>query len=147
LFDLGKKPGGDARSTGAAKGDDVEYVVEIPFLTAVRGGKVSVEVAITEDCATCGGDGAAPGTEKRRCSECGGTGSVSFGQGGFAVSRPCPACFGRGQIPSTPCPSCGGRGSVRQHRKLQINVPEGVDTGSKMRLSGQGERGRAGGTP
>ena len=81
----------------------------------------------------------------RRCGECGGTGTVSFGQGGFAVKRPCPACFGRGQIPDVPCRSCGGRGSVRQHRTIQIAVPEGVDTGSKVRLSRQGERGRAGG--
>lgn len=150
LFDLGKRggpAGAQARGSMRSKGQDVEYVVEIPFLTAVGGGKVAVDVAITEDCATCGGDGAAPGTEKRRCTECGGTGSVSFGQGGFAVSRPCPACFGRGTIPTTPCPSCGGRGAVRQHRKLQINVPEGVDTGSKVRLSGQGERGQAGGPP
>jgi molecular chaperone DnaJ len=123
----------------------VEYVVEIPFLTAALGGKVSVEVAITEDCTTCGGDGAKPGTGLRACSECGGTGTVAFGQGGFAVKRPCPACFGRGKIPESPCASCDGRGSVRQRRKLQINVPVGVDTGAKVRLSGQGERGKGGG--
>jgi molecular chaperone DnaJ len=149
LFDLGGRRGGAAGgpdgSGGRQRGQDVEYVVEIPFLTAVRGGKVSVEVAITEDCATCGGDGAEPGTSRHRCGECGGSGTVSFGQGGFAVKRPCPACFGRGQIPDTPCRSCGGRGSVRQKRTLQIAVPEGVDTGSKVRLSGQGERGKSGG--
>lgn len=150
LFDLGKRGAGGATGTRDGtrqRGQDVEYVVEIPFLTAVRGGKISVDVAITEDCATCGGDGAAPGTELRRCTECGGTGTVSFGQGGFAVTRPCPACFGRGRIPATPCPSCGGRGTIRQNRKIQITVPEGVDTGSKVRLSGQGERGSAGGPP
>jgi molecular chaperone DnaJ len=150
LFDLGGRRGGGAggpRAAGRARGQDVEHVVEIPFLTAVRGGKVSVDLAITEDCATCGGDGAAPGTSKRRCGECGGSGTVSFGQGGFAVKRPCPACFGTGQIPETPCPSCGGRGVVRQRRTIQIAVPAGVDTGSKVRLSGQGERGRDGGPP
>ena len=148
LFDLGKKggqPGG--RRTDRAKGQNVEYVVEIPFLTAVRGGKVSVDVAITEDCATCGGDGAKPGTNARRCDECKGTGTVSFGQGGFAVKRPCPACFGRGTIPETFCEVCGGRGTVRQQRRIQINVPTGVDEGSRVRLSGQGERGRQGGAP
>ena len=150
LFDLGGRRAGGAggpRAAGRARGQDVEHVVEIPFLTAVRGGKVSVDLAITEDCATCGGDGAAPGTSKRRCGECGGSGTVSFGQGGFAVKRPCPACFGTGQIPETPCPSCGGRGVVRQRRTIQIAVPAGVDTGSKVRLSGQGERGRDGGPP
>ncbi|MGD2045454.1 MAG: molecular chaperone DnaJ [Gemmatimonadota bacterium] len=147
LFDLGKRgqPGGS--KPGRQKGQNVEYVVEIPFLTAVRGGKISVDVAITEDCATCGGDGAKPGTQMRRCDECKGTGTVSFGQGGFAVKRPCPACFGRGKIPQSPCDVCHGRGAIRQNRKIQINVRPGVDTGSKVRLSGQGERGRAGGPP
>jgi molecular chaperone DnaJ len=122
-------------------------VVEIPFLTAVLGGKVSIDVAITEDCATCGGDGAKPGTESRRCDECKGSGTVSFGQGGFAVKRPCPACFGRGKIAEALCESCRGRGSVRQQRRLQVNVPAGADNGTKVRLSGQGERGKLGGAP
>jgi molecular chaperone DnaJ len=147
LFDRGKKTSQGPRRRGPQQGQHVEYVVEIPFLTAVEGGKVSVEVAITEDCATCGGTGAKPGTPLKTCSECGGSGNVAFGQGGFAVKRPCPACFGRGKIPQTPCPSCDGRGTVRQSRKVQISVPSGVDTGSKVRLSGQGERGRDGGKP
>jgi len=145
LFDRGKKSGTTTRKRGPSKGQNVEYVVEIPFLTAVRGGKVPIEVAITEDCTTCGGEGAAPGTKLRTCSECGGSGHVAFGQGGFAVKRPCPACFGRGKLPESPCTSCEGRGTVRQRRKIQINVPTGVETGSKVRLSGQGERGRDGG--
>lgn len=156
LFDLNKdKPGGAApgpqsgpkKKSGRQKGENVEYVVEIPFLTSVRGGKISVDVAITEECATCGGDGAKPGTEVKRCEECKGTGSVSFGQGGFAVQRPCPACFGRGKLPETPCASCSGRGAVRQQRKISINVRPGVETGSKARLSGHGERGKKGGPP
>ena len=149
IFDRGRRPGGPETQTrrgGPQKGEDIEYVVEIPFETAVKGGPISVQIAVTEDCATCGGNGAAPGSNVQRCRECGGTGTIAFGQGGFAVTRPCPACFGRGSIPETPCPTCGGAGSLRQNRKIQINVPEGVDTGSKVRLSGQGERGRAGGT-
>lgn len=145
LFDLGKKTSQGARKRGPEKGQNVEYVVEVPFLAAALGEKISVEVAITEDCATCGGEGAKPGTGHRTCSECGGSGHVAFGQGGFAVKRPCPACFGRGRIPEVPCPSCEGKGTVRQRRKIQINVPAGVETGSKVRLSGQGERGRGGG--
>ena len=146
LFDnLGKKAPGGGTKRGREKGPNVEYVVEVPFLIAACGGKVSIEVSITEDCATCGGDGAKPGTELKRCTECKGSGDVSFGQGGFAVKRPCPACMGRGQIPETPCTSCEGPGTVRQKRKLQINVPAGVETGSKVRLSGQGERGKSGG--
>jgi molecular chaperone DnaJ len=145
LFDLGKKGAQGTRRQGPEKGQNVEYVVEIPFLTAARGGKISVDVAITEECATCHGSGAKPGTQHRTCTECAGSGHVSFGQGGFAVKRPCPACFGRGKIPETPCTVCDGRGTVRQKRKIQINVPSGVETGSKVRLSGQGERGRSGG--
>jgi molecular chaperone DnaJ len=154
LFDLGKEKAhqggpsaGPRKTSPRQKGQNVEYVVEIPFLTAAKGGKISVDVSITEDCATCGGDGAKPGTDVKRCEECKGTGHVSFGQGGFAVKRPCPACLGRGKLPETPCPSCTGRGAVRQHRKITINVRPGVETGSKVRLSGQGERGRHGGPP
>lgn len=155
LFDMGKKGGeGPGAGTPGArpksarrKGENVEYVVEIPFLTAARGGKISVDVAITEDCTTCGGNGAKPGTSVKRCDECNGSGTVSFGQGGFAVKRPCPACLGRGKLPQTPCPSCGGRGAVRQQRKISLNVRPGVETGTKVRLSGQGERGRDGGPP
>ena len=147
LFDRGKREPGQDPRRGPHKGQNVEYVVEVPFLTAARGGRVSVSVAITEECATCGGDGAKPGSGVRRCSECGGTGNVSFGQGGFAVKRPCPACFGRGQIPESPCPACDGRGAVRQRRTIAINVPPATDTGSKVRLTGQGERGSKGGPP
>ncbi len=149
LFDLGRKGeahGGPSRR-GPERGQNVEYLVEVPFLTAVRGGRIAVDVSITEECATCHGSGAKPGTDLKRCTECGGSGHVSFGQGGFAVKRPCPACFGRGKLPVTPCPSCQGRGTVRQVRKIQIAVPVGVDSGSKVRLSGQGERGSGGGTP
>ena len=143
IFDFGgrrKKP-----RTGPARGGDVEYTVELPFETAARGGKVAITVPVTEECATCGGSGAAPGSRMVVCSECGGSGTVSFGQGGFAVNRPCPACYGRGQIPAQPCPTCRGAGQVRQEKQIRLTVPPGVDTGSRLRLSGQGERGRSGG--
>ncbi|MEX0979499.1 MAG: molecular chaperone DnaJ [Gemmatimonadota bacterium] len=146
IFDRGRRAQGAPRP-GREKGKDVEYVVEIDFETAVKGGRISISVPITEECTTCGGSGAAPGAALRRCTECGGSGSISFGQGGFAVKRPCPACFGRGTIPEAPCPSCSGSGIVRQSRKIQVNVPQGVESGSRVRLTGQGERGGGGGTP
>lgn len=146
IFDRGRK-GGQARSAGPEKGENVEYVVEISFMTAAKGGKISISVPITEECARCSGGGAAPGSSLRTCTECGGSGTITFGQGGFAVNRPCPACFGRGVIPETPCPSCSGSGTVRQSRKIQVTVPAGTETGSKVRVSGQGERGRGGGQP
>ena len=147
MFDRGARGKGTGRARGPRRGPDVDYVVEVSFATAVKGGKVSVSVPVTEECATCSGSGATPGSGIERCGECGGSGSVSFGQGGFAVARPCPACLGRGMVPEVPCVSCSGTGAVRQLRKLQVSVPEGVETGSKLRLAGQGERGAGGGEP
>ena len=147
IFDRRKDEPTRGRRSGPQKGENVEYVVDIPFLTAARGGKVSISVPITEECATCAGSGGAPGTSMRPCQECGGSGSISFGQGGFAVNRPCPACFGRGEIPESACGSCGGSGAVRQDRKIQVSVQAGVENGSKVRLTGQGERGKEGGSP
>jgi molecular chaperone DnaJ len=146
IFDFGKR-GEGASPRGPARGPDVEYVVDLSFESAVKGGKISITVPITEECATCGGNGAAPGAGTRRCSECAGAGTVSFGQGGFAVKRPCPACLGKGSIPEKPCGSCNGTGQVRQDRKIQVTIPEGVESGSKVRVTGQGERGSAGGPP
>ena len=147
IFDRGSKGADAPKPKGPNKGHNVEYVVEISFKTAVQGGKISIDVPITEECATCGGSGASPGTGTNRCTECSGSGSISFGQGGFAVNRPCPACFGRGRIPEKPCKSCTGGGSVRQDRRIQITVPKGVETGQKIRATGQGERGSQGGKP
>ena len=143
IFDLGKR--GAAKKEGPQRGRNVEYLVEIPLKTAALGGRIRVTVPIREECATCDGTGAAPGTTLDDCAECGGSGTVTFGQGGFSVSRPCPACLGRGKIPAKPCRSCGGRGEVRTKRKIKVTVPAGVESGSKLRLSGQGERGPRGG--
>jgi molecular chaperone DnaJ len=146
IFDFGRRQrsGASARDQ-TRRGENVEYAVEIPFETAARGGKIAITVPISEPCGTCGGNGAAPGSTPVSCPECKGSGVVTFGQGGFAVSRPCPACYGRGTIATDPCPTCSGQGVVRTQRQLQVNVPAGVDTGSKMRLAGQGEAGAAGG--
>jgi len=145
IFDLGRRRWG--RQSGAERGQDLELTVEIPLQTAARGGRVQIVVPVAEECATCSGSGSRPGTRSRTCHECGGGGRISFGQGGFAVSRPCPACYGRGQIPTDPCPRCHGSGELREERKIMLSVPPGVDTGSKLRLSGQGERGIRGGAP
>ena len=146
IFDRGKRepPKGTG---GPSQGRNVEYLVEVSFETAVRGGRVTISVPITEECATCGGSGATPGTSSKSCSECRGSGTVSFGQGGFAVKRPCPACMGRGTIPENPCGACEGSGTVRQSRKIQVTVPQGAEDGSKVRIPGQGERGKMGGKP
>lgn len=147
LFDRGRRTRRPEDSGTPSRGGRVERVVEVPFMTAAKGGRVELEVPIDEECATCLGSGGAPGTDWPKCAECKGSGTVSFGQGGFAVKRPCPACAGRGERPAKRCGACGGEGSVHQSRKIQLSVPPGVRDGSKQRLGGQGERGRKGGSP
>src|SRR5689334_1664924 len=136
-----------ARQQTPEKGQTVEVSLDIPFRTAARGGKVPIELEVSEECGTCHGTGAAPGASLRVCPNCNGRGVISFGQGGFAVNRPCPVCLGRGQVPTTPCPTCHGTGEVRARKKVLINVPQGVDTGSKIRLKGQGGKGTRNGPP
>lgn len=127
--------------------EPIEMTVEVPFRIAALGGKVSVTVQVTEACPTCGGSGAAPGARVNTCSECGGRGTVSFGQGTFAVNRPCPACRGQGKVPSEPCPNCAGQGEVSVPKRLLVTVPPGTDTGNRVRLKGQGQRSASGGPP
>jgi molecular chaperone DnaJ len=136
-----------ARSRGPQRGQDVESTLEIPFRTAALGGKVPVELDLNEECGTCHGTGAAPGAKLVTCEECKGRGTISFGQGGFAVNRPCPVCLGRGQVPTERCPTCAGAGEVRTRKKVSITVPTGVDTGTKIRLKGQGGKGTKNGPP
>jgi molecular chaperone DnaJ len=138
---------GQSRPSGPQRGQNIETSLEIPFRIAARGGKVPVELEVNEECQTCRGSGAAPGATMKTCPECSGRGTVSFGQGGFAVNRPCPVCLGRGQVPSQPCPTCSGSGEVRTRKKVLITVPPGVDTGSKIRLKGQGGKGSSNGPP
>lgn len=142
IFDSGKRR---TRSQGPQRGQTIEYAVEIPFELAARGGKLPITVPRTESCATCGGNGAAPGASIITCPECSGSGSVTFGQGSFGVTRPCPRCMGKGIVPTEPCPTCRGSGEVRQQKQIQVTVPGGVDTGSKLRLTGQGDPGAGGG--
>ncbi len=135
-------PGGARR--GPEPGQTVELTVEVPFRTAALGGKVPVELEVAEECDTCHGSGAAPGATLKQCPECAGRGTISFGQGGFAVNRPCPMCLGRGQVPSERCPTCGGAGQVRTRKTVNVTVPAGADSGSRVRLKGQGGRGEQG---
>ncbi len=147
MFGAGAGRTGGARARGPERGQDVESQLQIPFRTAALGGKVPIELEVNEECSTCHGNGAAPGAKISTCPECGGRGTISFGQGGFAVQRPCPMCLGRGTVPSERCPTCGGSGEVRVRKKMNIAVPAGVDSGTKIRLKGQGGRGPRGGPP
>jgi molecular chaperone DnaJ len=137
--------GGERKKrSGPERGESVETVVSVPLRVAALGGKVPVVVPVTEACGTCGGSGAAPGATLALCGECKGTGTISFGQGGFSVKRPCPACRGRGRIAAQRCGACAGAGDVRVEKRVMITVPPGTDNGSKIRLKGQGPRGSGG---
>jgi len=139
--------GAGRRRNEPERGQDIETTLEVPFRTAAVGGKVTIDLEVTEECGTCRGTGAAPGAKIQTCSECGGRGTISFGQGGFAVQRPCPRCLGRGQVPSKPCETCNGAGEARARKKINVTVPEGTDSGTKIRLRGQGGRGTKSGAP
>lgn len=150
IFDIGKRKGPQqpgSRPGVAQRGENIEYQVEIPFKTAARGGTVSVTLPVTEECPVCTGSGAKPGTQIITCPECKGAGTITFGQGGFGVTRPCPNCYGRGKVPQDPCDNCHGQGQIRQQKTVNVNVPAGVDNGSKLRIAGQGEKGAGGGPP
>jgi len=142
IFGRGRKEGG---GTPGGAADPIEVSVTVPFKTAVLGDKVPIVLPLSEACSRCGGTGGEPGATLSSCPECGGRGTISFGQGGFAVNRPCPLCRGRGRVPSAKCTQCAGAGEVRTERKVMITVPPGTDTGAKVRLKGMGQPGRAGG--
>jgi molecular chaperone DnaJ len=139
--------GGRTRAEGAGprRGQDVLSSITVPFEMAARGGKVSVRVPKETVCPSCGGSGAAPGTETETCRQCRGSGQVLSGQGAFSVARPCPACFGRGKIIQTPCGKCRGSGAVEEQSVVEVRIPAGIEDGQKMRLAGMGQPGAAGG--
>ncbi len=143
FFDMGETT--RRKRWGPQKGADLYAEVEIPFDQAISGGKTMIEVKKKEVCTVCGGTGAKPGTPLSTCPECGGSGMISFAQGAFAVSRPCPRCLGRGKIISTPCPQCGGRGQTFTRKRILINIPAGINDGAQLRLRGQGQPGSGGG--
>lgn len=132
---------------GPQKGEDLSAEVEVPFEVAVKGGKTLVSISKAETCDRCRGSGAEPGSKVTKCPQCGGSGMISVSQGGFAVSRPCPRCYGRGEIVSEPCTKCAGTGQVSGVKRLSITIPRGVEDGGKIRLRGQGQPGTSGGQP
>ncbi|MSR05910.1 MAG: molecular chaperone DnaJ [Gemmatimonadetes bacterium] len=133
------------RGRKAEEAEPIEIAVEVPFRVAALGGRVPVAIPVTDRCGTCGGSGAAPGAKVTVCKECSGRGTVSFGQGGFAVQRPCPACRGKGRVVSEPCKTCHGAGEISGDRRVMITVPPGTDSGHRVRLKGQGQPSGSGG--
>jgi molecular chaperone DnaJ len=139
---------GDAfgrRRGGPRRGADLRYNLELSFEEAAFGTETHVQIPRAEPCTACAGSGAAPGTKPQICSACQGAGQVTFQQGFFSVARTCGRCRGAGRVVTTPCAECRGEGAIASERKLQIRIPAGVDTGSQLRISGEGEAGAAGG--
>ncbi|MGB0704996.1 MAG: molecular chaperone DnaJ [Paracoccaceae bacterium] len=138
----GQRGGGRSR---ASRGSDLRYNLEISLEDAYSGLQKSINVPTSVQCSPCNGSGAAGGSEPSTCPTCSGMGKVRASQGFFTVERTCPSCSGMGQVISNPCPSCGGQGRSNKDRSLSVNVPAGVETGTRIRLSNEGEAGLRGG--
>ncbi|MBI3000996.1 MAG: molecular chaperone DnaJ [Deltaproteobacteria bacterium] len=136
---------GTGRRRGRVRGDDLRYNLDITFEEAVFGTEKKIKVPRQGPCDTCHGSGCKPGTSPRTCPTCRGRGQVSFQQGFFNVSRTCTQCRGEGTIISDACGSCNGQGRVRKFHSLSVKIPPGVDTGSRLKLRGEGESGISGG--
>ena len=138
----GQRGGGRSR---ASRGSDLRYNLEISLEDAYSGLQKSINVPTSVQCSPCNGSGAAGGSEPSTCPTCSGMGKVRASQGFFTVERTCPSCSGMGQVISNPCSSCGGQGRSNKDRSLSVNVPAGVETGTRIRLSNEGEAGLRGG--
>ncbi|UYO40061.1 molecular chaperone DnaJ [Rhodopseudomonas palustris] len=144
LFGMAAQRG---RGTGRERGADLRYNMEITLEDAFKGKTAQIEIPVSVTCEACSGTGAKAGTKPKTCSTCGGAGRVRQAQGFFTLERTCPSCQGRGQTIEDPCPSCTGSGRVTKERTLSVNIPQGVEDGTRIRLAGEGEAGLRGGPP
>jgi molecular chaperone DnaJ len=135
------------RRTRPTKGQDLRYDLEINLNDAVFGTEKEIKIPRWEDCSKCDGTGAKPGTEPTVCSTCQGTGQTRLQQGFFTVARTCGSCRGAGKIIKDPCTACHGEGKTRRERTVSLKIPAGVDTGIRLRVTGEGEAGTNGGPP
>lgn len=136
---------GGRRGRRSRRGSDLEYRLDISFEEAAFGKEVQIEVPRLERCNHCGGTGAEPGSKRSTCSECRGTGEIRLSQGFFSFRQTCPRCRGEGERIEKTCRECRGDGRVQRTRKIDLKVPPGVDTGTRLKISGEGEGGEAGG--
>ncbi|MGH7566450.1 MAG: molecular chaperone DnaJ [Gemmatimonadota bacterium] len=142
----GRRPGGGG-APQPRKGADRRIDVRVSFQVAAKGGQIEIRVPLEVECPRCRGKGAEPGTPVETCPQCGGSGNVSLIQGGFAVQRPCPRCYGRGTLIEEPCSKCRGEGSVTERKRVKVRIPALTEDGHRIRMRGQGEPGSAGGPP
>ncbi|MBV8243996.1 MAG: molecular chaperone DnaJ [Hyphomicrobiales bacterium] len=143
LFGMGGARRG--RGGGRERGADLRYNMEISLEEAYFGKTAQVRIPTSVTCEACSGSGAKAGTKPKVCPTCGGQGRIRHAQGFFTLERTCPACQGRGQVIDNPCPSCSGSGRVTRERALSVNIPAGVEDGTRIRLAGEGEAGVRGG--
>jgi molecular chaperone DnaJ len=136
--------GGGAQRQQNRRGADLRYDLQISLEEAFHGKSTGIEIEVSQSCETCDGSGATPGTGERQCNLCHGAGAVRAKQGLFVIERPCPACGGRGIVIEDPCKDCRGEGRVDRLQTLKVDIPAGVDTGTRIRLSGKGEAGMRG---
>lgn len=135
------------RNQGPGRGSDLRYVCEISLKDVINGLEKDIEFDTEESCKTCSGTGAKEGSKPEACSTCRGAGQVVTSQGFFSVATTCPACRGSGQIVRNPCTSCSGKGRSKTHRRIRVSIPAGVDTGTQLRVTAEGEGGFRGGPP
>lgn len=150
LFGGGRRSsarGGRTRRSPSQSGNDLQYELEIPFEDAVFGADRKIRIRKLDVCPSCHGSGGEPGASKTSCPACGGSGEVMTGGGFFQQPQPCGRCHGTGQVWTAPCKRCGGQGRVSSEKELQMHIPPGVDTGSRLRVAREGEAGANGGAP
>ncbi len=129
------------------RGADLRYNMDITLEQAARGTETKIRIPTLDDCETCKGTGAKPGTTAKTCQTCNGQGQVRMQQGFFSIQQTCPTCHGTGKVIPEPCTACNGAGRVKKHKTLSVKIPSGVDDGDRIRLSGEGEAGVNGGPP
>jgi len=139
--------GGGRPRSNVYRGADLRYNLEITLEDAARGTETKIRIPTLEGCETCHGSGAKPGTEPVTCPTCNGQGQVRIQQGFFSLQQTCPRCTGTGKIVREPCATCAGAGRIKRQKTLSVKIPEGVDEGDRIRLSGEGEAGVNGGPP
>lgn len=144
---FGGGAGGARGGSRMFRGADLRYTLELSLEDAVRGTEVQIQVPTLETCEVCTGSGVKDGSKPETCPTCHGHGDVRVQQGFFSIQQTCPRCHGSGTIITDPCRSCHGRGRTEERKTLQVRVPAGVDTGDRIRLSGEGEPGENGGPP
>src|SRR6476659_918409 len=141
---FGQQRGG-SRGSGVYRGADLRYNLELSLEEAAHGTEVKIRVPTMEQCATCHGSGAKPGTQPQTCPTCHGRGEVRVSQGFFSIQQTCPQCHGTGKIVPEPCTACNGAGRLRKHKTLSVKIPAGIDQDDRIRLNGEGEAGMNGG--